>query len=283
MSFKKRYSGVVVPMVTPFNEDGSVDTEAVVRVANHIVDGGATGVFVLGTTGESASVSAAEKKKAVEAAAQAVGDRALLYAGISGNCFSECTEAADDFARLGADVFVACAPHYYPVPDAWLCRWFRELADAVRRPLMIYNIPRTTGLSIPVEVIEQLSGHPNIAGLKDSENDAQRFEDILSKLGGRDDFVVQVGCMAQALPGLRLGADGLVPSSGNVIPEKYTELYEAAQAGEWDRAQAAYDETAELSAKYQKGLSLGESIAELKQMMSRAGLCKPCVLPPLYR
>jgi 4-hydroxy-tetrahydrodipicolinate synthase len=147
----------------------------------------------------------------------------------------------------------------------------------------LYNILATTHMSIPVDVIERLSHHPNIVGLKDSERDMERMSQCINIAKYRDDFAYFCGWAAQSEHSLALGGDGIVPSTGNYCPEKFNELYEAAVGGDPERAIALQEETNETAKIYQAGRTLGQSLAALKVMMQTKGLCEPWMLPPLTR
>ena len=207
------YKGVVVPMVSPLNEDYSIDREAVGNIVGLLLQAGAS-PFIAGTTGEASSLSFQQKEMLVKETVRQVDGKALVYAGISGNCLPESIEAARRFAGLGADVLVANMPSYYPLKDAYTRHYCEQLAEACPKPLIFYNIPATTGYSIPLALLEQLSYHPNIAGLKDSERDQNRLDQALALWKNREDFVHLTGWAAMSVYALKNGSDGIVPSTG---------------------------------------------------------------------
>jgi dihydrodipicolinate synthase/N-acetylneuraminate lyase len=282
MSRAKRYSGVIVPMATPFTEDGRIDRENVGRITSHLVEGGCH-PFVLGTTGEGASIPERDRAELVEWTVAAAAGRAMVYAGISSNVLQEAAEMARRYLDLGADAVVAHPPGYYPITGDDMLRYYELLADRVAGPLVVYNIPVTTRLSIPLDVVDELSHHPNVVGLKDSEGNLERLEEAISRWSGRDDFAHLTGWAAQSAYGLQLGSDGIVPSAGNVVPRWYRALYDAAVAGDTATAHALQKATDELSTLYVDHPTLGQSLAALKAMMAERGLCGPHMLPPLFR
>jgi 4-hydroxy-tetrahydrodipicolinate synthase len=159
--------------------------------------------------------------------------------------------------------------------------WYRWLLDGLCGPLIMYNIPPLANVSIPLEVVGQLIGHPRLAGIKDSENDWKRLEELLQRFGGRPDFSIFVGVGALMAQGLKRGADGIVPSVGNLIPDVCHDIWAAAKRKDWagvDRCAARMNAVAGL---YQKGRTLGESLAALKGALHGRGLCGLGVLPPL--
>lgn len=281
MSYGGKYQGVIVPMVTPFTVKGQVDLESVCRIIEHLITGGADGIFALGTTGEAASISRSEKQKMMEAVAGYTKNRVPVYAGISGNCLEESIAMAKNFMDLGADVLVAHAPYYYSLNEDEIFRYFMKLADGMTGPLMLYNIPRTTGLSLSIDRVEKLSAHEKIIGLKDSENTPGRLEEAMERFSGRNDFSYVVGCAPLSAKGVMLGAAGIVPSSANLQPRLYKTLFEKAREGNASAANQLQEQTDRVSSVYQRNRSLGQSLAALKAAMQILGFCGPTVLPPL--
>ena len=278
----KRFSGVIVPMATPFTEQGRIDRARVERITAHLVEAGCH-PFVLGTTGEGASIPERDRTELVEWMVGAAGGKAMVYAGLSSNVLEDAADMARRYHDLGADAVVAHPPSYYPITGDDMRRYFALLADRVSGPLVLYNIPVTTNLSIPLEVVEELSHHPNYVGLKDSESNIERLEEGISRWSEREDFSHLTGWAAQSAYGLQLGSDGIVPSAGNVVPHWYRALYDAAVAGDAAVALAIQHATDELSTLYVDHPTLGQSLAALKVMMSVRGLCEPHMLPPLFR
>ena len=282
MYMSKKYRGVVVPMVTPVTKEGALDTDAVVRIIEFFAQSGVS-PLLMGTTGEGNSVSQADGLLFVETAVKAARQRITIYAGLTGNCFSEQLRQAEAYTKAGADVIVATLPTYYALTPEQMENYYRRLADAITGPLMLYNILATTHMSIPVDVIRRLADHPNIVGLKDSERDLERMAQCIEIAKGREDFCYFCGWAAQSAHSLELGGDGIVPSTGNYVPEMFQQLYEAAVAGDMTTANRLQDETNEIAKIYQKDRMLGLSLTALKVMMQTKGLCEPWMLMPLTR
>lgn len=275
-----KYRGVVVPMVTPVTEKGALDVPAVERIieffaANNVAP------LLMGTTGEGNSVSAADGLLLVETAVRAAKGRILIYAGLTGNCFAEQLTQAEAYIRAGADVIVATLPSYYALTEEQMYNYYKTLADSITGPLMLYNILATTHMTIPVDVVKRLADHPNIVGLKDSERDLDRMRQCIEISKKREDFAYFCGWAAQSARSLAMGGDGIVPSTGNYVPEMFAELYEAAVKGDTATADRLQDETNEIAKIYQTGRTLGQSLAALKVMMQTKGLCGTAMLMPL--
>jgi len=279
MAGAKKYNGVVIPMITPFTDVGEIDIPAAKRVVEHIVSGGAS-PFVLGTTGEAASVYQHDRGELVDATVKQTAGRTLTYAGIADNCVKTSIEAAKKYFDLGIDCVVANLPSYYPLRDYHMLKFYETLAENVPGPLMIYNITITTHMSIPLDVVEKLSRHPNIVGLKDSEKDEPRLEQAVQRWKDRADFSHFIGSAVFCAKGLLLGSDGIVPSTGNFVPKTYVDLYQAAVNGDAEKANRLQEFTNELGRIYQKDRVLSESLGALKVIMNELGLCGPAVLPP---
>lgn len=277
-----KYRGVVVPMVTPVTENQQLDIAAVERIIEFFAVNGVA-PLLMGTTGEGNSVSAADGLLLVETAVKAAKGRILIYAGLTGNCFSEQLRQAEAYTKAGADVIVATLPSYYALTEEQMYGYYKNLADNITGPLMLYNILATTHMTIPVDVVKRLAEHPNIVGLKDSERDLERMQQCIAFSKERDDFAYFCGWAAQSAYSLSLGGDGIVPSTGNYVPEMFANLYDAAVKGDMALANSLQDETNEIAKIYQAGRTLGQSLTALKVMMQAKGLCEPWMLMPLTR
>jgi dihydrodipicolinate synthase/N-acetylneuraminate lyase len=277
----KKYTGVIVPMITPINGNYKIDTIAAERIVNTFIEANVS-PFLLGTTGESVSISNDQQRLLVATTIRNAKNKLLVYAGISGNCLEESIENAKLFADLGVDAVVAHLPFYYPLDADQMLRYYEQLAERVPSPLILYNNPITTKFSIPVDVIEKLSYHPNIAGIKDSERGIERLDLSLKLWSNRPDFVHFTGWAAQSAYALLNGSDGIIPSTGNFCPELYSELYHCALHRNVEKANALQNKADKISEIYQKDRNISQSIPALKVMMSTKGLCKTYVMPPMY-
>jgi 4-hydroxy-tetrahydrodipicolinate synthase len=275
----KKYHGVVIPAITPLKADNSLDAGSVERLFEHYRKHAAQ-PFILGTSGEAQSLPADLKMDYIRLAGK-LKKNDLLYVGISSNVLSESVDWAKVAFDHGADVVVCTLPSYYPLTETQIARYFEMLAGQVGGPLMIYNIPSTTHHSIPLPIIDKLSHHPNIVGTKDSERNEERLRESLKLWSQREDFSHLLGWSAKSGEALLNGGDGLVPSTGNLAPGPYSELYTAAMKGDKEKVAGLQVIVDELGNSYQKGRTLGESLAALKVLMHKEGLCEPFMMPPL--
>lgn len=276
----KKFKGVIVPAVTPLTNRYEVDTGAVEKMFDNFYAHDIS-PFILGTTGEAASLSPGQKKDYLLAAARYKKEKMLLYTGISSNSFSESVELAKLCADHAVDAVAATLPSYYALTESQMKKYFEQLADAIPVPLIIYNIPATTHISIPLSLLDELSYHPNIVATKDSERSEERLQRSLELWQHRDDFGHFLGWAAKSAYALLNGSDGIIPSTGNVFPVIYQKMWEAVRTGNEILANEMQQYSDAGGSMYQSGKTLGESLWALKVLMYERGLCQPIVMPPL--
>lgn len=275
----KKYQGIVVPAVTPLNADLTLDTAAVERLflffRQHDVN-----PFILGTTGEFPSLPGSLKLEFIKLAGRLKTGDDQLYVGISSNCMADCIEHARIAFGEGADVVVCNVPSYYQLSETQILKYFETLAEKIHGPLMVYNIPSTTHHSIPLPLIDQLSHHPNIVGLKDSERNEERLLTALKMWSDRKDFSHLLGWAAKSAVSLLNGGDGLVPSSANLTPGVYSDMLKAVAVRDTEKVDRLQKMSDEIGNSYQGG-PLGSTLGALKALMQKEGLCQPYMMPPL--
>ena len=275
-----KYKGVVIPAVTPLTEDFKLDKAALEKMffnfhQNNVLP------FIIGTTGEAASLSINLKQEYVKEAVKLKTKGTVLYAGIASNCFEESVDLAKYCFDNGVDVVAANLPSYYALSINDIRKYFERLVEKIQGPLIIYNIPSTTHMSIPLDVIDDLSFHPDIVGVKDSERSDERLKESLKLWSNRKDFSHFIGWGARSAEALQNGSDGLIPSTGNLYPKLYDDMYRALEKENAEKAFQLQKLSDQLGDLYQKGRLLGESLWALKVLMQEAGICKSTVMPPL--
>lgn len=276
----KKFSGVVVPMISPLLEDFRIDTVAVKRIMS-LFACYSISPLVLGTTGESPSIGEKESLRCMRAACRSKAPNQQIYAGLVGNNIDDLLRRGKLYTDMGVDAIVSTLPSYYPLAKEQMRAYYLELADKLSAPVFMYNIKATTQMSLPLDLVAELSQHPNIAGLKDSERDPERMNACISAYRNRSDFSFFCGWGAQGANSLILGADGIVPSTGNFVPDLYEKLYQAAREGNVECALDYQQQTDRVAELYQKGRNLGSSLAALKVLMQARGLCNTTMMPPL--
>ena len=158
--------GSIVAMVTPFHEDGSVNFEVLTELLERQIAEGTDAILTLGTTGEYSTMTHEEDAAVVAHTIKVVNGRVPVIVGSGSNCTATQVEKSIEYQNMGADALLLIAPYYNKANPEGMYRHFAETADAVHIPCILYNVPGRTGCSIPVSVVEKLSKHPNIAGIK---------------------------------------------------------------------------------------------------------------------
>jgi len=276
---EKKYSGIVIPAITPLTAGYKLDNAAVEKIFLNFYKNGVQ-PFILGTTGEAASLPAGIKTEYLQLAYRLKKPGTILYAGISSNCLQESIDLAKQSFDAGVDVVATTLPSYYTLSEYQITKYFEQLADAVPGPLIIYNIPATTHMSVPLEIIDTLSHHENIVGTKDSERSEERLQRSIALWGDRSDFSHFVGWAAKSAEAL-LNGSGLIPSTGNLYPAVYSEMYKAAKERNVEKVNRLQKLSDILGNLYQAGRTLGQSLWALKYLMKQVELCQPYVMPPL--
>ncbi|PRD49275.1 dihydrodipicolinate synthase family protein [Sphingobacterium haloxyli] len=271
----------IVPVVAPLKQDLSLDEDAVSRIFSYLYANGAT-PFILGTTGESASLSNTFKEEYLRSAVVNRPEGEKLYVGISSNILEDSISFANLAFELGVSEVAATLPTYYKLSDVQIEKYYLDLAEAIEPNLIAYNIPATTHMSIPLNLLERLSHHPKIVAVKDSERNMERIDQSLDLWRDRTDFKHYMGWAGASAHSLINGSDGVVPSSANFAPAIYRDMCRAAEQGDLESAYALQKQSDDLGALYQSNKSLGESLWALKVLMKQLGLCESFMMPPLY-
>lgn len=256
--------GVVPPTVTAFHDDESVDYEGTAAHARYVVDGGAHGVFPLGTNGEFAMLSGAERDRVVRAVVDEVGDEVPVIAGVGAPSTHRTVAHAEAAAEAGADGIVVVTPFYYPLDDTAAVNHYRRVCEAVDLPTYVYHIPSKTGNELSLAAVDELADIPNLVGVKDSSKDVpwlgQAIDDHpeLTFLSGSDSLL---------FPGLEIGCSGMVSAVANAFPELVVDLYEAYDAGDEDRARELQSQVYDV----RSALKRGPYMAGVKSALSLQG------------
>lgn len=228
-----RLGRLITAMVTPFASDGSVDLDAVGRLATYLVDvQGNDAIVVNGTTGESPTTTEDEKFAVVEAALAAVGERATVIAGVGSFDTAHTVRMARRAAQVGAPALLVVCPYYSKPTQAGISAHFREVAEATDLPVMMYDIPHRTGVPITNATLLALAEHPNLVAVKDAKGDLVASSEVIAAT----DLDYYSGDDALTLPLLSLGAVGVVGTSTHFTGAGMRAILEAWAAG--DHAEA---------------------------------------------
>ena len=230
-------SGVITAMVTPFHEDGSIDSAAARRLARHLVDNGSHGLVVSGTSGESPTLSDDEKLGLLKDVLDEVGDRATIICGTGSNDTRHSVELTKAACRLGVDAVLVVTPYYNKPNRAGLRAHFAAVAEAAGGvPMVLYNIPSRTVINLPPEFLAELAAEiENVVAVKQTNDDELAPIDGLDVLAGNDGIFLRC---------LELGGTGGVLVSAHLVGNEMRAIYDAATGGELERARELDDELA---------------------------------------
>ncbi|WP_246019699.1 4-hydroxy-tetrahydrodipicolinate synthase [Bacilliculturomica massiliensis] len=208
--------GSIVALVTPFNDDNTTNFGKLAELLDWHIENGTDGILVLGTTGETSTMSHEQDDEICRFAIERVNGRIPVIAGIGSNSTQTQLEKGLKYSAMGADALLAIAPYYIKSNVEGMYHHFADVADQTDAPLILYNVPGRTGCSIPVEVVERLSAHPNIIGIKEASGDIAYVTKIARFLS--DDFAMCSGNDDITIPLMSLGASGVISVWANVMP-----------------------------------------------------------------
>jgi 4-hydroxy-tetrahydrodipicolinate synthase len=268
------FGRVLTAMVTPFAEDGSIDLAGAQQLAAHLVDrGGNDGLVVLGTTGESPTVSEGEQHAVLEAVLDAVGDRATVLAGVGTNDTAHSIDRARSAERLGVDGLLVVTPYYNKPPQAGLLRHFTSIADSTDLPVMLYDIPARTGTPIEVETLARIAEHPRVVAVKDAKGDLGALAWTLA----RTDLAYYSGEDMLNLPILALGGVGVVSVVSHLVGTRLAEMIAAVEAGDLATARSVNQSLLPVYT----GIFRTQGVITVKAALNALGLPAGPVRPPL--
>ncbi|UVJ40290.1 dihydrodipicolinate synthase family protein [Arthrobacter sp. CJ23] len=241
-----RFQGVIPPVVTPRTAEGAIDVPSLENVTKHLLDGGVSGLFVLGSSGEVTHMTNAERDLVVQTVAGVNAGQVPVIVGAVEQTTNRVIEEAQRVIALGADSIVATSL-YYAISNAQENgTHFRSIAAAVDVPVFAYDVPVRTHFKLPTELLVELGREGVIAGVKDSSGDDVSFRQLLLAAKDIPNFDIFTGHEVVVDGALLGGAQGVVPGLGNVDPAGYRRLYDAAVAGDWAQAAAEQDRLADV-------------------------------------
>ena len=230
-------TGSIVALITPFHEDGSVNFEKLGELIDFHLENRTDAILILGTTGESSTMSHEEDDAVCEYTVKRVAGRVPVIAGSGSNSTQTMLEKSLSFEKLGADGLLLISPYYNKANEEGMYLHFKTIADAVHIPCILYNVPGRTGCAISENVVCRLSTHPNIMGIKEASGNLSYAVKIARYLS--DDFAMYSGNDDIILPMLALGAKGVISVLANVVPAQTHDMVMDYLNGDRERALAA--------------------------------------------
>ena len=229
-----KFSGSYVALVTPFNEDGSVNFDRLKELVAWHLEQGTDGIVALGTTGESSTMSHEEDDEVAACIIEAVNGRIPVICGAGSNSTQTQLEKSRRYHAMGADGLLLITPYYNTANDEGMYRHFATVADQIDTPVILYNVPGRTGCSISPACCARLAAHPNIAGIKEASGNISYTAKIARLVG--EDFCLFSGNDDMIVPILSLGGCGVISVFANICPKECHELVASWFAGDAARA-----------------------------------------------
>jgi 4-hydroxy-2-oxoglutarate aldolase len=232
-------TGVLAPIPTPFDDADRLDTKRLKRALQHWLASPLTGFVILGSTGEAPLLDDAEADRAVAAARDVVPRTRTFIVGTGRESTASAVRATKRAGRLGADAVLVRTPGFFKnqlTSDA-LVGHYREIADASPVPVLLYQFPALTGVSLETHAVRQLAAHPNIVGLKDSSGDVLQISDFAASCGSGD-FSVLTGSASTFYTAICMGAAGGILALSCLLPDACTRLFALAQEARYDEGRA---------------------------------------------
>jgi len=274
MDFKAR--GIIPPMITPFDDDEKVDCKALKKMTNYLIDAGVHGVFPLGSTGENYGIDFDEKRKVIETVLEAANNRVPVYAGTGAITTKESVRLTEMASKIGGvDALSVITPYFITPNQDELYEHYKSIASSTDLPIILYNNPGRTGVSISLDLILRLSKIDNIVGIKDSSGDMNQAAEIVRRTGS--DFSVLSGRDTLIYGFLAYGAHGSVAATANIVPELVVSIYELYQKGELQASLEAQFRLAPLRMAF----SLGSFPVIMKEGLKLRGIDVGNALRPI--
>jgi 4-hydroxy-tetrahydrodipicolinate synthase len=271
-------NGVYTALITPFSNDGSIDYDALGKIIEQQIDSGVAGLVPAGSTGESATLTLSEHVDLIKYVCKKVKGRVQVIAGTGSNSTHETIELTKKAQDLGIDSALLITPYYIKPSQKGLINHFSKVADEVKIPLLLYNIPTRTGVDLCYETILELSGISNICGLKESTSNIVRLQQLI--LNKPVDFKVFCGDDILSLPFLSVGCDGVVSVASNLIPKAISTFIQSGLDNNFELMRSLNEELYTLFSI----LSIEQNPIPIKTLLSIAGqinlkfrspLCEP--------
>ncbi|MEY3965536.1 MAG: hypothetical protein RL263_705 [Bacteroidota bacterium] len=272
----KELIGTGTALITPFKTDFSIDFEALTAIVNHQIQNGTDYFVVLGTTGESATLSKDEKRQVIECIKKANAGRIPLVLGIGGNDTSKVHEEFQNTDLEGFCAILSVSPYYNKPNQEGIFRHYQTLAQDSPLPIIIYNVPGRTGSNMTAETQLRLAELPNIVATKEASGNLEQVMKIISKKPS--DFLVISGDDALTFPMIAAGASGVISVINHAYPKQFSGMVRAALKGDFTTARTLHYDTMEGAME----IFADGSPGGIKVMLNQMGLCQTAVRPPLY-
>jgi len=273
----KEFIGTGVALITPFKADYSIDFNALSNIVEHQISNGTDYLVVLGTTGESATLSKEEKRAVMDCIIEANNSRVPLVLGIGGNNTIAVAEEFQNTNLEGFSAILSVSPYYNKPNQEGIFRHYQYLAEYSPLPIIIYNVPGRTGSNMTAETQLRLAQLPQIIATKEASGNLEQVMQIIAQKP--DDFLVISGDDALTFPMMAAGASGVISVINHAFPSEFSGMVKACLNGNWNEARTLHYQT--MPAALQ--IFADGSPGGIKTMLNEMGLCETTVRPPLYQ
>jgi 4-hydroxy-tetrahydrodipicolinate synthase len=273
----KELIGTGTALITPFNNDHSIDFDALSRIIEQQIAGGTNYFVMLGTTGESATLSNEEKSAVVSHIKKANAGRLPLVLGVGGNNTSDVVEQLKSLDTDGLTAILSVSPYYNKPNQQGIIYHYNEVANASPLPIILYNVPGRTGSNMTASTQLELAKHPNIVATKEASGNMEQVMTILKDKPS--DFLVISGDDALTFPILACGGSGVISVINHIFPRTFSGMVKSAIQGDFIAAKAAHERVLESSI----AIFADGSPGGIKTMLNEKQLCGTAVRPPLWQ
>lgn len=280
----KPLRGIIPPAITPMLDNDTLDLIGLENLLERMVQGGVSGVFILGSSGEAQNLNYSVRKELIKHTCRIIDGRIQVLVGITDTSFSESLSLAVVAAEHGADALVAAPPYYFVPGQEELIQYYTHLAKRLPLPLFLYNMPSNVKVMLEPQTIQILSEHPNIIGLKDSSANGTYFQKVLYLMRDKPDFTLLVGPEEMLAEAVLMGAHGGVNGGANLFPELYVNLYNAAVSKDFDKIATLQKRIMEVSfSLYNIGRFASSYIKGIKTSLDLLGICNDYMAEPFHK
>ncbi|MFX3624674.1 MAG: 4-hydroxy-tetrahydrodipicolinate synthase [Ectobacillus sp.] len=269
------FGTVATAMVTPFDSKGNIDFAKTTQLVNYLIENGTTAIVAAGTTGESPTLTTEEKVALFRHVVAAANGRVPVIAGTGSNNTQASVELTKKAEEAGADAVMLVAPYYNKPNQEGLYQHFKTIAESTELPVMLYNIPGRSVVTMTVDTIVRLSKIPNIVALKDAGGDVLAMTEVIEQTD--DSFAVYSGDDGLTLPAMAIGAKGVVSVASHIVGNEMQEMIAAFQEGEMKKAQQLH----QLLLRVTKAVFMAPSPTPVKSALQMIGMDVGSVRLPL--
>ena len=239
MTIQERFKGVGVAMITPFNEDGSIDFQSLGKMIDYVIEGGVDYIVALGTTAETPTLYIPERVEVAAFVTKHIAGRVPLVIGVGGNSTSEVLDQLHEIDLSGADAILSVTPYYNKPSQEGLYQHFKRVSEASPLPIILYNIPGRSGVNmLPATTLRIAQDMPNVIGIKEASGKIDQIEEVIR--GRKEGFLVLSGDDGMAVDVMRRGGDGVISVAANLFPMQFGECVKLAAEGKFDKADEVY-------------------------------------------